>query len=163
MKNVLTYISLIFIFILQSTIGKYIDIMHIFPNVILVFIICYGLKTEPLKATCLACIGGLIMDMSLARTVGMNSLLCMYTGLAVSYFGFNYLKDNIITTAFCVLFVSFIYETVYGFLNLVIFGHAPFGTIIVKIVAVEAVYNMAVSFIIYWLADWLSEEQMRSF
>lgn len=162
MKRIFCYIVLFILFVVQSTLNKYIDIMHIFPNLILVYVICCSLKNEPVWSAVLGGCAGLLMDLSLSRNIGMNTIMLMYTAIVLSYFGFSYLKDNIFISALCALLISFIYEGLYGFLSLVIFGHSNIGQVAV-ISLLEAIYNGFISFLIYPLAGWLSREQIRSF
>ncbi len=163
MKKAVTYITLVLLFVLQSTVNNYIDIYHIFPNLILVFTICYSLKTEPFKAACLGFVAGMLTDISIGRYMGLNTLLFMYTAILVSSFGFNYLKDNIFTSALCVFVVSLIFEFVYGFLIYVLFDMATVKQVVLDVVVFEAVYNMLVSFLLYTYTGWLAREQVRSF
>lgn len=163
MKKAMLYITLVLLFVLQSTVNRYIDIMHIFPNFVLVFTVCYSLKSEPLKAGILGFLAGMLTDISLGRLMGLNTLLFLYTAIAVSCYGFNYLKDNIFTSAVCVFAVTFIFETVYGLLNYVLFDTASLKEIILNVVVFEAIYNMLVSFLMYGFTGWLAREQVRSF
>ena len=162
MKNILTYLSLLILFVLSATIGHSIEIMKVMPNMILVFVVCYSMYGEPVKSTVLAVVAGSVMDLFYAKNLGINAIMMMYTALLISYLCSNYIRTNFIMVVVFVFLSSILYEGLYSFFLYFIFDKISFTNMFVIIIK-EALYNMFLSFILIWPAKYLSHNEVRSF
>ena len=162
MKNVFTYLSLIAVFVLQSTICRQIEILHTIPNLLLVFVVCYCMYAEPIKATILSGVAGVLMDIFIARHLGMNAIMMMYLGLALSYVSSDYIRTNFFTVIICVCLSTFLYEGAFSFLTYFIFDKVNGRTMFIKILY-EAIYNVVCSCALVWLCRYLAYDEVRSF
>ncbi len=161
MNYVLTYITLIVIYILQTSLGIYIDIYSIAPNIIFVFAVCYSMYNFPVRSTVLCLVAGIMVDLYSQPYVGVNALLYMYIGLAISNFAASLIKKNIWTVALGVLVVSLVYHTAILIINYVIPGYATMWYPFLRIVLPTAVYDAVISVVISYWARWLSEERIK--
>lgn len=162
MKNILTYVTLILVFVLQSTICRHIEILHTIPNLMLVFVVCYCMHAEPVKATILSGIAGLIMDVFVAKHLGLNTLMMMYLGLALSYISSDYIRTNFFTVIILTALSTLLYEGVYGFLVYFIFNKVT-TSVLLSVISLEAVYNTVVACGFVWLGRYLAYDEVRSF
>lgn len=162
MKNILTYLSLIIVFILQSTLCRYIEVLHTLPNLMLVFVVCYTMHAEPVKATVLSVVAGLIMDVYSARYLGMNAVMMMYLGLCLSCVSADYIRTNFLTVIISVALSTFLYESLYAFLIYFIFGKLP-ASVLFTVVSLESVYNVIAACGLIWLCRYLAYDEIRSF
>ncbi len=161
LNYVLTYITLIVIYILQTSLGIYIDIYDIAPNIIFVFAVCYSMYNFPVRSTVLCLVAGIMVDLYSQPYVGINALLYMYIGLAISNFAGSLIKKNIWTVALGVLVVSVVYHTAMLIINYVIPGYAAFWYPFLRIVLPTALYDGVISVVIACWARWLSEERIK--
>lgn len=162
MKKILTYITLILVFVLQSTLCRYIEILHTIPNLLLVFVVCYCMHAEPVKATVLAGVAGLIMDVSISKHLGVNTLMMMYLGLLLSYISADYIRTNFLTVLVLTALSTLLYEGIYGFLLYFMFGKVS-ASVMFTIISLEAVYNTIIACIFAWLGRYLAYDEVRSF
>ena len=78
LNHFLSYLTLIVLFILQTTLSRYIDIFGIAPNLIFVYVLCYAIYNFPVRSAVLCAVAGLIVDLYSRSYVGLNALLFMY-------------------------------------------------------------------------------------
>lgn len=162
MKKALTYLTLIILAVLQTTLFPHLHIMGVIPNLILVFVVCYSMYADPVPATVFAIIAGLVFDVYQASNIGFNSIMMMYIGLGLSCLTSGYVKSNILTVLIFVAFATVMYEVIYAFLLYFIFGKVTLGTMW-TISAIEAAYNTVCAAVLMWWAKYLGEDEVRSF
>ena len=162
MKKVVTYIFLIVLLVFQSTLCKNIEILHIMPNLILVFVVCYSMYSEPVPATILGIVAGILMDVFQAQNMGFNSIVLMYLALSLSCMTSSYIRSNIWTIMVFVALSTIVYEGLYTFLTLFLFGKMRFFQLFTNILT-ESVYNVVMAFPVSFFAKYLGEDEVRSF
>ena len=162
MKNFLTYFTLLIFIVLQSTVLRGIEVFHTIPNLILVFAVCYSMHAEPVKATALSLVAGLVFDLLQAHHLGLGALLMMLLGLALAVASSDYIHSNPATVAVSVLLSTFVFEGIYTFLLYVMFDKVSVAHMAVAITK-EAVYNTIVGAAVMWWAKYLAEYEVRSF
>ncbi len=161
MNYVLSYLTLAVLFIVQTTLGRYIDIYGIAPNIIFVYVLCYSMYNFPVRAAVLSVIAGVMVDLYSCPYVGVNALLYMYIGLAISNFASSLMKKNIWTVALGVIVVSVLYHTIVLLTEYVIAGHCGFVYPFLRIALPTAVYDGVISLVLSLWAQWLSKDKIR--
>ena len=91
---ILSYLTLVVLFIVQTTLGRYIDICGIAPNLVFVYILCYSMYNFPVRSAVLCIVAGIITDMYSMEYVGLNAILYMYIGLAISNFAVDFISSK---------------------------------------------------------------------
>ena len=162
MKNFLTYLTLIILLVLQSTVCRGIEVLHTIPNLVLIFVVCYSMYAEPVKATVLALVSGIVFDLTQAQYLGFGALLMMFSGLGLSVVSSDYIRSNVLTVLVSVALSTFVFEGVYSFLLYFIFDKITASHMFFAICA-EAVYNTVVAVAVMWWAKYLAEYEVRSF
>lgn len=162
MKNILTYVTLLFVVVLQSTILNGIEFLHITPNIVLVFVVCYSMYAEPVKAVILAIVAGLVADILQVHHVGLTALLFMFISIALSVICSDYIRSNMFTVMVAIVASTIVFEYLYGILVYVLFNKMPLGYMI-KIVLIETLYNVITSLVFMWWTKYLAEDEIRSF
>jgi len=163
MKYFWSYITVFILFLAQTTLGVYIDIYGIAPNIVFVFAICYAMYNYPVRSAVLCVISGLLIDLYGCKTIGINALLYMYIGLGVSIFGGTLMKKNIWAVAFGTIIVSVLYQVAYLLFEYVLKADVSFWYGFLRIILPAAVYDGVVALGLSGWARWLSEEQIRGF
>lgn len=148
--KIISYAALIFIIaLIQSTVLESISIFNIKPNLLLIFIISVALLGSNIEGAVTGFLCGLTQDLLSGRVIGFYALLGLYLGLGIALINKRLYKENVLVAIFTTFVSSIIYEfAVYFFVNVfkgsleLIF---PFRYIILP----EAVYNSAVSIVIF--------------
>ena len=162
MKKIVTYIFLIILLVLQSSLCKNIEVLHIMPNLILVFVVCYSMYSEPVMATILGVVSGILMDVFQAQNMGFNSIVIMYIALSLSCMTSGYIRSNIWTVIVFVVLSTIVYEGLYTFLTLFLFGRMSIFQLFADIL-IESVYNIVIAIPLSFFAKYLGEDEVRSF
>lgn len=158
---ILSYLTLAVLFIAQTTLSRYIDIFGIAPNLIFVYVLCYSIYNFPVRSAVLCAVAGFITDLYSGQYVGLNTLLFMYIGIAISNFASTLIKKHVWTAAVGVLVVSLVYSTVILVTDYVMPGYSSFLYPFVRIALPTAVYDMIVSFVMALWARKLSIDEIR--
>ncbi len=162
MKNLFTYLTLLILIVLQSTIFKNFEILHIIPNLVLTFVVCYSMYSEPSKATVFAIVSGFVMDIIQTQNIGFSALIMMFVALVYSVVSSDYIKSNVITVVLGTAIATLIYEGVYSFVLYFMFDKVNAGHIF-YVIFVEGIYNMIIAFLLMFWAKYLAEDEIRSF
>ena len=101
------------------------------------------------------------MDLYSRQYVGLNALLFMYIGIAISHFTSTLIKKRVWTSALGVLIISFLYHTTILLVDYVIPGYSGFQYPFVRFVLPTAMYDALASFVIALWARKLSIEEIR--
>ncbi len=163
MKYFWTYLTLLVLFVLQTTVGRYINIFGIAPNLVFVFAVCYAMYNFPVRSAVLCVVAGLLADIYGSGIMGINGLLYMYIGLAVSLFGSTLMKKSTPAVAIGVMVVSVLYQTVYFLICYTMRGYGPFVYTFVRLIIPGGIYDGAAALLISMWTLWLSEEHIRGF
>ncbi len=127
MKNIFTYLTLIILLVLQTTIFRHLEVLHIIPNLVLVFVVCYSMYAEPAKATVFAVVAGFVTDIIQTRHLGFSALIMMFIALLYAIVSSDYIKSNIVTVVLGTFVATFIYEGLYASVLYVTFDKLTVG------------------------------------
>lgn len=163
MKYFWSYVTVLLLFLIQTTLREYIDIYGIAPNIVFVFAICYSMYNFPVRSAILCVISGLLIDLYGCKTLGINALIYMYIGLAVSLFGSTLMKKNIWGVALGMIVISLIYQSIYMIVEYVVKADVSFWYGFLRIILPAALYDGVAALVLSNWARWLSEEQIRGF
>ena len=161
LNYVLSYLSLALLFLFQTTLSRYIDICGIAPNLIFTFAVCYSMYNFPVRSAVLCAVAGIVADLYSHQYVGVNALLYMYTGIAISNFASSLIRKNVWTAWAGVLCLSVLYHSIILIIDFVIPGHSGFVYPFLRFAIPTAVYDSVVSFVMVLLTRWLSEDKIR--
>ena len=162
MKKILTYFTLIIVIVLQSSVLSRIELVYITPNLVLTFMVCYSMYSEPTKALVFSIVAGLVVDILQAHHIGLTALLFMFIAVALSVASSDYIRTNIITIMVAVAVSTVLFESLYGFLLYVIFNKMT-AKYMFGIILFETIYNVVASLGFMWWGKFLAEDEIRSF
>ncbi|MBQ8588475.1 MAG: rod shape-determining protein MreD [Clostridia bacterium] len=160
---ILSYLTLIVLFVVQTTLSGYIDVFGIAPNLIFVYILCYSMYNFPVRSAVLCAVAGILTDLYSQEFVGLNALLFMYIGLAMSNFASSLIKNNIWTSFLGVLLVSLVYHSALLIADYVVPGYSGFVYPFARFAVPTAVYDAVLSLVMTFWARRLSEDKIRGF
>ena len=161
MKKALTYISLVLLFVFQTSAGPYIKIFGVIPGLILTFTICYSLTNSTFKSAAVGLVCGLLTDSATSGAFGLDGLIVMYLAIAVSYFSRKFYHENKLFVICSVMLFTVIYETVSMGVAVLMVSGTPILYSFVRIVIPAAIYNGLIAVPVYMLVKWLNNEYIR--
>lgn len=148
MRNFKLFLWIFILLILETTLGRYIKIQSILPDIVLVFVISYAILEEaPLRRVVVGCICGIAMGALGGRGPAFMLLWYMYgayfTGKILSRYRKQWFFKAapavfLVTVAGELFYYVFHYFSVSGFLDALLWTVLP-----------AAVYNAAVSLVIF--------------
>lgn len=153
MKKVFVIICLLVVFLLiyflQADFFSWFTIAGIKPNLFVIFILFVGLFAGKKIGVFLGLILGIFLDLLIGRTVGMSGILLAVIGLLAEYFDKNFSKESRVTIMLMVFGCTILYEI--GLYVFYLFRlSVPFELYsFVKILLIEALYNVIIVIIIY--------------
>ncbi len=149
-RRIIVYsIFIFFIILLQTTLAEYIKIYDVKPNLVLIFVVAVALLRGNVEGGFIGFITGMILDMLFGRVLGFFALLGLYLGLAIGSVNKRLYRENFLVVIFFTFVSSVVYEAAVYFLNAFMRGNVELLFPLLNTILPEAVYNSAVSIIIY--------------
>lgn len=147
-----------FIILLQSTILNYLKIYNVKPNLLLIFIVSVALLRGNIEGAAVGFLTGLFQDMLSGKVLGFYALLGLYLGLIIGSINKRLYRENFLVITFFTFISTIVYEFAAFFLCTILplILSAKNGQIYLlypvrDIILPEAVYNSAVSVLVYML------------
>ena len=150
--KILFYSFFIFMFLLlQTTLLDYAAIYGITPNILIVFIIVTALIRGNVEGGTVGFFAGLALDMMFGSILGFYALMGFYLGIAAGSINRRLFRENLLVVLFFTFVYSVVYETVVYIINNIMSGQMELLYPLTRVILPEAVYNCAVSVLIYAL------------
>lgn len=160
MRHVFKTLTLIAVFILQSGVCPYIEILGIAPNIVLATVIIMALSSDFVEAGIYGGCAGVVMDICWGRVFGFHTLSFLYLALAVRFFLEMTYKNTPTVTAGITFVITLVYEMIYYFFSYVIWGEGVFLYALLRIMIPTAAYTAAVQFLLYRPVIWASRVKL---
>lgn len=137
------------IYFLQSNFFSWFSIAGVKPNLFVVYILFIGLFGNKSMGIIYGAGVGIFLDLIFKEKVGQNLLGLALIGIIATIFDKNFSKDSRITMMFMVFGSTVIFEVASYFINYIIYSINVELVNFVKILAIEVVYNILITIIIY--------------
>ncbi len=145
----LLMITFFVIFLLQVNIFQNFTIAGVMPNLFVIFILFVGLSANVAVGVSFGVISGLMIDLIYSKSIGITAVMLCVIGYLGAYFDRNFSKDNKITIIIMVAASTIIYEIGYYMINSVILGFPIEMLFFLRILAIEVLYNILLTIILY--------------
>ncbi|EQB88205.1 rod shape-determining protein MreD [Clostridium punense] len=152
-KIIYLFLITLFLFLLDNTLITFIAINHIYPSILLVFIISYAIINGSLEGMILGVLAGAFQDLYFSKYIGINMLSNMIICLLAAEIGKSIFKDKSIVPIVSTFFLSFIK----GLFVLGVLFLLRVKTAGISVVLYKALYDMVISVLLYRLVFKLSE------
>ena len=147
--NLFLILIIFIIYFLQSNFFTWFNIAGIMPNVFIIFVLFIGLFTNKTVGTAYGVVIGLILDLLFSQKIGIQAVTLGLVGFLAAIFDKNFSKDSRMTIMLMVLGSTVIVE-VLNYLLAYMFMNINVEIVnFVKILAIEVIYNMILTIIIY--------------
>ncbi len=148
-KIILLMVIYLVVFFLQANIFQSFTIAGVMPNLFVIYILFIGLFANVTTSVLFGVIGGLIVDLAYSKTIGITALMMCTIGYLGAYFDRNFSKENKITIILMVAISTIIFEIGYYGMNSIILGFETEILYFVKILAIEVLYNILLTILLY--------------
>jgi len=136
-------------YFLQANLFTFFKIDGVMPNLFVILILYIGLFTGKIMGITYGIVFGIILDLTIGRKVGITAISLGTIGLASAIFDNNFSKDSRITIMIMVFIATVFFEVINYFLNFIILNINIEIISFIKILIIEAIYNMIITIIIY--------------
>ena len=153
MKKTIINISLVviayFLYFLQSNFFNWFTIAGVMPNLFVILVLFIGLFHGGTAGIVYGLAIGMVLDLVLGKQIGVNMIGLGIIGLLAALFDKNFSKDSRATIMFMVLGATIIFEVMVYVANGILYASNMELFNFVKILAVEVIYNLILTIIIY--------------
>lgn len=149
--NVFLIITAIIIYYLQSNLFMWFNIAGVKPNLFVVLALFIGLFANRTMGIAYGVGIGIIVDILIGKTIGMYAISLGIIGFLAAVFDKNFSKDSRMTIIFMVVGSTIIFEIINYLLNYMILGINVEITNFTMILAIEVIYNIVLTIILYSL------------
>lgn len=161
MKKILTYVTLVLLFVIQTSAGHYIRLWGVLPNPAFSFTIVYALTNGSFRGAALGLCCGLLFDSGTHIAFGFFGLVVMYLSCSASFFSRRYYYENKLSIFSGVFIYTIIFESISLIFTAVLYGEAPFFYSFARFVLPEALINSLISIPLLMWVKWLNNEYIR--
>ena len=147
--NIGLIIAAFFIYFLQCNFFNWFTIAGIMPNLFVILVLFIGLFANRMMGTIYGIVIGLVLDFVIGTRVGIYAVCLGGVGFLSTAFDKNFSKDSRMTIMFMVLGSTIVFEIGSYFLNYIFVGRQLELFNFIKILSIEAIYNLLIAIIIY--------------
>lgn len=143
-------VLIIISYILELAVFSKLKLFGVVPNMVLVLVVCFSLgENDWMYAGILGALSGFLIDMSASSIVGLNALLCMYTGVLCSALSQKFFRGKFTVSILFVFVLSIIYELLVYVFGFALFNESDFLFSVLKIILPVAFLNTIFAVIMY--------------
>jgi rod shape-determining protein MreD len=148
-KLLFYFFFILFFLLLQTTLLHYIKIYGVIPNLLITLTIVTALVRNSTEGAVVGFFSGLCIDMQFGTVLGFYALLGLYAGIGAGTVSRRIYRENVLVVVPFTFVYSLIYESVVFILNNIMTGNFSFAYAFTRVILPEAVYNCAVSVLLF--------------
>ena len=147
--NVSLILTAILIYLLQANFFSWFNIAGIMPNLFVIWVLFIGLFANRTMGSMYGLVVGLLLDFMIGSKIGIYSVGLGLIGFLSAVFDKNFSKDSRMTIMLMVVVATAIFEILSYVLNYVFMSVSVELLNFVKILAVEIIFNLILTIIVY--------------
>ncbi|WMJ81038.1 rod shape-determining protein MreD [Clostridium sp. MB40-C1] len=145
MKKIVTLVLLSILFcILDNSLMPFLQVKGCYPSLLFVFVICYSIINDTWSGLILGVFSGLLQDIYLSNSLGINMLVNMLMCLLANKVGKSIFKDKFIVPVLSNFFISILKGLLVFVIFCILKQHMP-----IKFVLYTSIYNGIVALFMY--------------
>ncbi len=145
------FISILICTLLQTTLIEHVAVFGVKPLLLVGVSVCAVLNFGLIPGTVCGLICGLIMDITSGRGVGLSALLLMYICIGCGLLCPRIFKDKIGVVILFTFISAFLYEFLYSFFLIFVWGKASLSFILIKKLLPETIYTAVFAIPIFFI------------
>lgn len=148
-RNIISAILILFCFVLQCTVFRWLDFGGIVPNLLIILTASFGFMRGETTGLLIGFVCGLLTDIFFADIIGFYALVYMYIGFVNGKFNRQFYPEDIKMPMCLIIGSDFVYGFVcYVFLFL-LRGRLNIGYYMMHVIIPEIVYTLIVTIFLY--------------
>lgn len=147
--NIALIITIFIIYFLQANFFSWFTINGIMPNVFVIIVLFIGLFSNRAMGITYGIVIGLFLDLVIGQKVGINAIALGSVGFLATLFDKNFSKDSRITIMLMVFGSTILFEIETYILNYFIINTNVEIFNFIRILLIEAIYNVLLIIILY--------------
>lgn len=157
MKNkILAVFVVIFSFILQTTVCRYIAFGNVGPNLLIISTASFGFMMGQKAGITVGFFIGLLADIFSGGILGFHALLYMYIGYFNGFFKRLFFKDDLMLQILLVGCSDFVYSITYYLLMFLLRGKFHIGYYLMNIIIPEVVYTILLTIVLFFVMTFIN-------
>lgn len=148
-KKLCSILTVLILFILQTSIFNYISLGGIMPDLLLILVCVYGFMRGETDGLMAGFFCGLLTDVFFMNFIGFYTLIYMFTGFVIGIFHEYYYAEDIIIPISTIVISDFIISGLKYIFLFLLNGRFDFQYYFVHIILAEAIYTTGVAIILY--------------
>lgn len=148
-KKLIAVVAVIFSFILQSTVCRYIAFGNVGPNLLIIVTASFGFMLGQKQGILAGFFVGLLVDIFNGGVLGFHALLYMYIGYFNGFFKRLFFKDDLKLQILLVACSDFIYGLVYYMLMFLLRGKFQLDFYLMNVIVPEVVYTVLLTIVLF--------------
>lgn len=153
-----SFLLVIFCFVLQSTVFEAISFGGIIPNLMIVLTASFGFMRGEKSGLLFGFFCGLLTDIFFGNVIGLYAMIYMYIGYANGKFNRIFYPEDIKLPMVLILVSDFAYGMLCYTILFLMRGRFHFGYYLVHIILPEMVYTIVVTLLFYPLLLWIHKK-----
>lgn len=147
--NISLIITAILVYVLQVNFFNWFNIAGVMPNLFVIFVLFIGLFGSKAMGTIYGLMVGLLLDLVIGTTVGINMVCLGLIGLLATIFDKNFSKDSRMTIMVMTIVATAIFEILSYLFNYILVAINLEIINFIKILVIEIIYNLILTIILY--------------
>lgn len=150
MKNkILGIFVILFSYILQSTVCRYIAFGNVGPNLLIISTASFGFMLGQKAGITVGFFTGFLVDIFSGGILGFHALLYMYIGYFNGFFKRLFFKDDLMLQILLIGCSDFVYSTTYYLLMFLLRGRFHIGFYLMNVIIPETVYTVLLTIVLF--------------
>lgn len=148
MKSIYKYLLIILMIVLQATVFRYLAILGVKPDVLLILIISFALLNGINEGIVLSLFGGLLEDILFNNAIGFVAISLLIVAYLSGLLGKNVFKENTFVAFVFVFLGTILYNLIMVF-SMLLMKYELNPSLLFNIIIVQAVYNSIITIFVY--------------
>ena len=157
-----TIIVVLLMLLIQKNVLEKIPLFGICPNIGTVLVCAIAVVSGAYVGGAIGFFYGLALDVAYGRMVGMNLLAYLIIGIICGLLNYKISKDSKISLAVFVFASTILLELITAFFMVLFYKVDISLTHLLKIISIESIYNLFLSFVFYHSLTALGEQINRT-
>lgn len=148
-KVIITILTILILFILQTSVFHTLSFRGIIPNLILIAVCSYGYLRGESSGIIAGFFCGILIDIFFSEFLGLNSLILLFVGFFNGMINRFYVDDDIKLPVFCIALSDLLLSFVTYGLRFLLYGRFNVSFYFFNIILPEFLYTLVVSLFLF--------------
>jgi len=148
-RLIVTFIELIFCFLLQTSLFSFLRISGVVPNCLLILVVTVAYTRGQISAMITGFFAGMLLDLCFSQTVGFCAILYMIVAFFAGYARKIYYERDYIIPGALILAGEFVYSFLYYIIFFLLKGKLELHTFFIYTILPRMLYTVLAALALY--------------